>query len=704
MKYFREFLSIFFLFILSCFPGNAPGRDYVEGEVLVRFKEHVKNVHDKETVRLRNLSVRRKFNVVKNLYHFSIPPGTDVIQTVQELSSDPDILSAEPNYIYSALIVPNDEFFENQWGMSIINAPPAWDKGTDSSGVVIAVIDSGVDYNHPDLSDNIWKDSQNNPGYNAIKNDNDPMDQHSHGTHCAGVIGAMGNNEIGVCGVNWQVKIMVLKFLDAYGNGTLADAIRCIEYVADRYDEGVNIAAVSNSWGGNSYSLLLYNAIDELRTRNVLFVAAAGNNARDADAMPIYPAAFNLPNIISVASSEQDDDVSTFSNYGKISVDIAAPGTSIYSTVLSTNPKSIYDIKSGTSMATPFVAGAAGLLSAMMDVSDSAQLKEWILRGADRLHQWTNLTMTGGRLNLAESLRIAGLPPEVQPVTGFTAAREAGTGYVNLSWNFPSGAQGVVIRRGMSSYPARWDEGTGIYDGTGTSFPDTTASPGTAYYYSCWAHYILDAGVQEAGEDNASAAAYAYTNSPPLKPDCVLPSDGAVDVELPLLLTATGFYDPDNDAHRASRWQVSTDEAFRFPSVDRTTAGTTNTTLNAGSLASNTTYYWRVQYQDASNDWSEWSNSSDFTTESASSEGGGGGGGGCFVATAAFGSPFEAHVRVFREFRDKRLLTNRAGRILVRWYYRHSPEYAAVISRNRMLRAAARTALMPLYVFARFFL
>ncbi len=719
MKYYKKFLSALpFLFALSLFSGNVPCKDYVEGEVLVRFKEHVTGAQNKETVRSLNLSVHRKFKVVKNLYHFKLPVGTGVMQAVQELSADPDVLYAEPNYIYHALDVPNDPGYDSQWGLPKINAPAAWETNKGSSDVIIAVIDTGVDYKHPDLAANMWVNQAEYEGVPEVDDDgngivddiygaswidgtvnSDPMDDNSHGTHCAGIMGAVGDNGIGICGVNWNVRIMALKFLDNSGHGTIADAIKCIEYVIERHDDySENIVALSNSWGGFNYSQNLYSVIEQLNSRNILFVAAAGNEGNDADVIPMYPAAYALPNIISVANSNQNDNRSSFSNYGKYSVDIASPGSSIYSTI-PTDPENPnegrYGYKSGTSMATPFVSGAAGILSARTGVSDYTQLKEWILKGATRLHQWTNLTVTGGRLNLAESLRVAELPAETQPVTDFTASREPSTGYVNLSWSFPANAEGVVIRRGTSAYPARWDEGTGIYNGTGVSFTDETALAGTVYYYSCWAYYG-----QQIGEENASAAVYAYTNSPPIKPECVLPIDGAEDMKLPFSLTATDFSDPDNDTHQSSRWQVSIDDAFEYASIDRTTPGTTSTMLDRGALVSNTTYYWRVQYRDSAGDWSEWSDAQEFTTETSS----GGGGGGCFIATAAFGSPFERHVQVFREFRDRRLLTNFAGRAFVRWYYRHSPACAAIISRNRALRCAARTALMPLYVCIRFLL
>jgi len=698
MMKLRYIFIYFFLFVLSILPANLPQNDYVEGEVLVRFKPSVaEKIEQHRAVLSHNLSLKRRFPSIPGLYHFKVPAGSDIKGVIESLSSDPDVLYAEPNYIYKALREPDDPYYGSQWALPKINAPAAWERTTGSSNVVIAVIDTGIDYNHPDLSDNIWTDSQNQPGYNAIKNSGDPMDGDGHGTHCAGIIGAIGDNEIGVCGVNWNIKIMALKFLDDSGNGTLSDAIECIDYVIARKDEGENIVATSNSWGGYIYSSSLYNAISRLSEKGILFVAAAGNSGTDNDAYPMYPASYNLPNIISVASSDNSDSRSYFSNYGRTKVHIAAPGSSIYSTIPVS--KGEYGYKSGTSMATPFVAGVAGIISSLTEETDAVKLKKWILQGITRLPQWTNLTTTGGRLNADEALRVASLPAYILPVANFTAERTSSG--VLLQWNKPSGATYVMIRRSVDTFPSRWDEGEIIYTGTGNSFTDEDVTEGIPYYYTIWAYY---GSTLEIEEDKISAASYAYTNSPPYRPECILPEDGAVDVSLTPLLKATGFVDPDNDKHNASQWQIARDSSFNSIVWDSISSPVTEITVPLRKLSYSTKYYWRVRYQDEKGLWSEWAVPWSFTTEEAPSGGGGGGGGGCFIATAAFGSPFERHVQVFREFRDRRLLTNRPGRAFVRWYYKHSPEYANIIKRRHFLKLAVRIVLVPISIIIRLFI
>lgn len=346
----------------------------------------------------------------------------------------PYIEYAEPNFIYTIdATIPNDPNFSQLWGQDNsndhdIDAPEAWDISHDCSDVVVGVIDTGVDWTHPDLVNNIWQnlhedlngdgvlkyinnewvfdpndiDGIDNDGNGYIddfigwdfkNNDNDPRDDHSHGTHCAGTIGARGNNGIGVAGVCWEAKIMALKFMSANGGGSSTHAIAALNYATAN---GAKIT--NNSWGGGGYSIALYNAIQNAQNSNALFVAAAGNDANNNDIDPFYPASYTLGNIIAVAATTSNDALSSFSHYGANSVDLGAPGSSIYSTT----PNNTYGNKNGTSMATPHVAGAAALVHcAGMSYAD---IKAAILNSVDILPNLSGKCLTGGRLNLYQAL------------------------------------------------------------------------------------------------------------------------------------------------------------------------------------------------------------------------------------------------------------------------------------------------------------
>ncbi len=282
----------------------------------------------------------------------------DVSSLVAIFQSNPAVDYAQPNYKQKILQVPNDEFYSIQWGPQKIQADLAWDITTGSEDVIIAVIDTGVDYNHPDLAANIWSDPiTGQHGYDFFNNDNDPMDDHGHGTHCSGIANAVTNNAIGVAGISWNSKIMALKFLSAAGSGDTVDGLRAIEWAVDH---GADV--LSNSWGGGPYEPPLQLAIDYADASGCVVVAAAGNSNTDR---VFYPAAYN--HVISVAATSRNDQRASFSNYGP-SVDVAAPGVAILSTVPSSGAAlrdpSGYRLLSGTSMACPHVAGLAGLLLA----------------------------------------------------------------------------------------------------------------------------------------------------------------------------------------------------------------------------------------------------------------------------------------------------------------------------------------------------
>ena len=312
-------------------------------------------------------------NLVEDYEHGSFllvePDGNITAHTVNTLLDDDAVLYAEPDYMVTTApvsqvaepqptissTVPNDPFLSQLWGMNSIRALQVWPTYRDSSKVIVAVIDTGVDYTHPDLKANMWKSADGKHGFDFFDDDDDPMDEQNHGTHCAGTIAGVGHNGVGVVGVNWKARIMAMRFLGPDGTGSTSDAVKCIDWAVAN---GAHI--LSNSWAGRETSPALVEAITRAEKRGVLFVAAAGNTegGNNNDNVPYYPAAHDNANIITVAAIDSKDAVGSFSHYGRKSVDIGAPGVQIVSTVRNNQ----YDRYDGTSMAAPHVAGAAALV------------------------------------------------------------------------------------------------------------------------------------------------------------------------------------------------------------------------------------------------------------------------------------------------------------------------------------------------------
>ncbi|MBN1669443.1 MAG: S8 family serine peptidase [Kiritimatiellae bacterium] len=342
-------------------------------------------------------------------------------QAIEACRQHPDVLYAEPNYIVEAYLTPDDPRFDQLWGLrntgqtggvpgADINAIEAWDIAT-TSHVVVAVIDSGVDYNHPDLAANIWAnpaeiagnglDDDGNGyvddvrGWDFYDSDNDPMDVGGHGTHVAGTIGAVGNNAEGVVGVCWQVRIMPLKFIGTF-SGSTADAIEAIEYAT-----AMGAQVMNNSWGGGGYSVAMKEAIEAAHAAGLLFVAAAGNSSEDTDTIAHYPSSYDVSNIIAVAATTDADLLASFSSYGATTVDLGAPGKNIWSTI----PSHQYGQKSGTSMATPHVAGACALLWGVAGPGMShMEVRQALLDGTEPLPALAGKCVTGGRLDLMQAV------------------------------------------------------------------------------------------------------------------------------------------------------------------------------------------------------------------------------------------------------------------------------------------------------------
>ena len=438
--------SVLFLLILPvlsvCFAAdNDPC--YVADRLLVRFTEqgitaNADAARQAVVAAAGGGTIEKMYSLVPGLGLIILPQGTDVQSAQTAFASTAGIAYAEPDYLWQIQAIPNDPRFTDLWGMNNtgqtggtvdadIDAPEAWNLATGSSNVIVAVIDSGVDYTHPDLAANMWTndaelngnpgvDDDNNGyiddiyGYDFANGDGDPMDDHSHGTHCSGTIGGVGNNDIGVAGVNWNVRIMALKFLSASGSGNTADAISAVQYATQ-----MGATLTSNSWGGGAYSQALYDAIEASGQTNQLFVAAAGNESSDNDQNPAYPAGYDLDNIVSVMSTTDTDARSSFSNWGMTSVDLAAPGSAILSTV----PGGGYDYKSGTSMACPHVAGAAALVWSADPTLTASEVKQILMLTVDEKSSLGGLSVTGGRLNIASAIEASifdTLPPMPNPM------------------------------------------------------------------------------------------------------------------------------------------------------------------------------------------------------------------------------------------------------------------------------------------------
>ncbi|UNC93474.1 S8 family serine peptidase [Candidatus Contubernalis alkaliaceticus] len=339
---------------------DSKEQSYIEGEILVRFKPQASNKLAAMESLHENMGTKavKSFEGLKGLQLVELPKGMTVEDAVNKYNKNPDILYAEPNYLlytHGEQVFPNDPFFDQLWGLhntgqsirgtlgtadADIDAPEAWEIITGSEEVIIAVIDTGVDYNHPDLINNIWRnpnevldgtDTDGNGyvddivGWDFYSNDNDPMDEHSHGTHVSGTIAAEGNNELGITGVMWNAKIMPLRFLSPTGSGTTENAVEAILYANAN---GAHI--INNSWGGGEFSQALKDAIC---ASTAVVVCSAGNDVSNNDIIFNYPTSYNCPNIISVAATDNQDGLASFSNYGSNTVHVGAPGVRTFSTV-----------------------------------------------------------------------------------------------------------------------------------------------------------------------------------------------------------------------------------------------------------------------------------------------------------------------------------------------------------------------------------
>lgn len=436
-------------------PTGRPNRTHDATSILVRFKPAA-SPNARATSRAQINGTRlRAYSMVSGLEHVRLGPGVDVDQALAIMRRLPFVAYAHRNHvIYLNQQLPNDAFFNEQWALhntgqgsswgiwlpgtpdADIDWPEAWANAA-GSGSVVAILDTGIDYRHSDIAANVWQnaaevngvagvDDDSNGyvddirGWDFVNEDSDPLDGHGHGTHVAGTVAALVNNNNGVTGIMWNGEVMALKIIDDLGFGLLSDAIEGLEYATA---QGVRVS--NNSWGYSEIApneladhQALYDTIQAAAAVDHLFVAAAGNDTVDTDSTPHYPSAFDLDNIVSVAGTDNNDQLAWFSNWGPVSVDLAAPGQDVFSTYkLFAGILDDFGWLSGTSMATPHVSGVAGLLFGLQPCQTYQQVRDQILNKVSPIGGLSGLTVTGGLLNINDTLDGNECAPAIPPLT-----------------------------------------------------------------------------------------------------------------------------------------------------------------------------------------------------------------------------------------------------------------------------------------------
>ncbi|HSY17050.1 MAG TPA: PKD domain-containing protein [Candidatus Acidoferrales bacterium] len=439
-------------------PLGLLGESYNPAKILVKPKPGVSLAGLNLSL---GVSVLNTFSKIGNLQIIKVPGNVTASALIATYQASGLVEYAEHDFTVQALNSPNDFYYVqgNLWNLNNtgqnggtpgadIHAPAAWDTITSASNVIVAVVDTGVRYTHEDLAANMWVNpADGSHGTNTVAGSNDPNDDYGHGSHVSGTIGAVGNNGVGVVGVCWKVQIMACKFLDSSGNGTISDAILCLDYARAHGAKVVNA-----SWGSPAFtSQALHDAVASLRDADIIFVAAAGNSALNNDTTGFYPADYrDLDNVVAVAATDRNDQLASFSDYGVTNVDLAAPGTPIYSCWNGSD--SDYEYDDGTSMAAATVSGAMALLRAYYPNDAHRQIIERILNGVDQLPGLATNTISGGRLDLAKALNSTSPPPptltanfSANPTSGqaplavqFTDSSTGGP--VSWNWNFGDGS------------------------------------------------------------------------------------------------------------------------------------------------------------------------------------------------------------------------------------------------------------------------
>lgn len=654
----------------ACSETSSAAR-YKQGELIVRFKDPARAA---KTLSAHKSSRLHSYTGMK-YEHVRLPTGTSVQDALVAYRKDSNVLYAEPNYRVRKAAIPSDPQYGSQWNLPLISAPTAWDRFIGSKQIVVAVLDTGVAYTHPDLVDNLWTNPGEIPNngidddgngivddyyganYGGTRGTGDPWDDDtsdSHGTHLSGIIGAVGNNALGVSGINWTVKVMAVKFLHgSEGSGELSDVLKAIDYALSKQAKIINLSFEVDE------DPTLINDIKSLREAittadkaGVLVVSAAGNSASNLDTVNIYPASIRLPNNISVAAATRNDTLASYSDYGRHVVDLAAPGgvttgssNAVLSTVWLNNGSLLYRSLAGTSAAAPHVSGALALVWGSAPTLSHYQVKARILNGVDTVSSYST-TITGGRLNLAKALTVGELPA-IFNVSPYSIPAEGATISITGA-NFGS-SSGTLRLGSLQIATSSWND-TAI-----TAFVPGTAQSGQL-------------------QVNGAGAAFPVTVNGAAVQLTATPSSGTVPLSVTITSQISGLA-----TIVKYEWDLG-DGTFQT----QTSGSTTTSFSTAGS------YLVRLRVTD-----NQGQTGIGTTTVTVSNPSSGGGGGGCFIATAAYGSYLHPKVQVLRDFRDRFLLTNGPGRLFVRAYYATSPPVADFISRHAGLRALTRFALTP---------
>lgn len=561
---------------------------HVPGQVLVSFEPGVTSQRRAEVRRLIVAqAVAAISSRMKDTEIVSLGSGMSVLRAVQALRNLAGVRYAEPNYIVRSAQVSNDPDFTSGalWGMSGVATSPvnsfgsrasdAWANGyVGSSDVVVGVIDEGIDVTHPDLANNIWTnpgevagngiDDDSNGyiddvnGFDFVNNDGTVLDSAAddHGTHVAGTIGAQGGNGIGVAGVNWNVKMISAKFLQG-GSGSTADAVRAIDYITGlKQKYGLNIVATSNSWGGGGFSQALLDAINRGGDAGILFIAAAGNSSSDNDALANYPSNYECTNggtrgfdcVVAVASITSIGDISSFSSFGRTTVDIGAPG----SAVKSTTPAGSYAVFSGTSMATPHVSGAAALCRAANPTMSASQTREALVQSVRTTDSLAGKVLGSGRLDVdalmkqcvASTSPVSGLPTSLSGTAiGLTTIR--------LDWTDGASAEtGYVIQQAADNGGSCGNFTTiGHLGADNTRFYVQNLQSSTSYCFrvgangqggTLWSDGIAVATQSLPAPYVCSSSAYSWITPPADATTHVLSDDSAAAVQMPFAFDLYG--------------------------------------------------------------------------------------------------------------------------------------------------------------------